>query len=163
KTPPATTDDLLTAVKGGLKLGLNENAYHNWAFYSGFGGKIFDDNGNCVADGPVGDALKYLADLKAAGAKFYTDGSKLSGDFKTVNDACTAVNKANNKTGTGGTGGAMPKVTGSLTVWESYGSSHGSAESNAWTAALAQFQKDNPDAKITTLDVPFDQLFNKFE
>src|SRR5438270_13739608 len=49
--------------------------------------------------------------------------------------------------------GGMAKVTGTLTVWESYGSSHGSAESDAWTKALAQFKKDNPDANVTALDV----------
>src|SRR5690242_10504943 len=42
---------------------------------------------------------------------------------------------ATNTTAPASTGGNLPKVTGNLTVWESYGSSHGSAESNAWTAA----------------------------
>ncbi len=83
-TPPATTDDLLTAVKGGLQFGINQSAYHNWGFWYAFGGKIMDDTGKCVADqGGVADAMQYLKDLKAAGAKFYTDGAKFQDDFKT--------------------------------------------------------------------------------
>ncbi len=83
-TPPATTADLLNAVKGGLQFGINQNPYHNWGFWYAFGGKIMDDTGKCVADqGGVADAMKFLADLKAAGAKFYTDGAKFQDDFKT--------------------------------------------------------------------------------
>jgi arabinogalactan oligomer/maltooligosaccharide transport system substrate-binding protein len=83
KTPPATTTDLMTAVKGGTKFGVNQNGYHNWGFYSAFGGKIFDDSGKCVADqGGIADALQYLKDLKAAGAQFFTDGSKLDEAFQ---------------------------------------------------------------------------------
>jgi arabinogalactan oligomer/maltooligosaccharide transport system substrate-binding protein len=43
-----------------------------------------DDTGKCVADqGGWADGFKYLADLKAAGAKFYTDGNVLKQDFQT--------------------------------------------------------------------------------
>ncbi len=311
--PPKTTDELLAGVKAGtIKAGLNQSAYHNWGFFNAFGGQVFDTSGVCTADTGLSDAYKYLQDLKAAGAQFFTDGSKLSqafedgslnytidgpwltGDYKkalgadlgvvampdgpkghsapltapdgwyinantqatdqavnfalymtspqieqiwvdvaghipadktikitdpiiqgfatayatgdprpqtavldnywtpfgdalnkvmdtgaapvqAIADACAATNKANNKTGgssapaatdtpaAGSSAAPPPKVTGNLTVWESYGSSHGSAESDAWTQALAQFQKDNPDAKVTALDVPFDQIFNKFE
>jgi arabinogalactan oligomer/maltooligosaccharide transport system substrate-binding protein len=83
-TPPATTDELLEAVKGGLAFGINQNPYHNWGFYSAFGGQIMDETGKCVADqGGVADAFQFLADLKAAGAQFYTDGAKFQDDFKT--------------------------------------------------------------------------------
>jgi arabinogalactan oligomer/maltooligosaccharide transport system substrate-binding protein len=83
-TPPATTEQLLEAVKGGVQFGINQSAYHNWGFWYAFGGKIMDDTGKCVADqGGVADAMQFLADLKAAGAKFYTDGAKFQDDFKT--------------------------------------------------------------------------------
>src|SRR5947209_3901237 len=49
---------------------------------------------------------------------------------------------------------AMAKVTGTLTVWEAYGSG-GTSEGDAFKAGLAMLKKDNPDAKITVLDVPF--------
>ena len=82
--PPTTTDELLAAVKGGLKLGLVEGIYHDFGFAGAFGGKLMDDTGKCVADkGGFADAFKYLSDLKAAGAKFYTDGNALKQDFQT--------------------------------------------------------------------------------
>ena len=44
-----------------------------------------DDTGKCVADQTTGwaDSYKFMADLKAAGAKFYTDGNALKQDFQT--------------------------------------------------------------------------------
>ncbi|HUS16161.1 MAG TPA: extracellular solute-binding protein [Chloroflexia bacterium] len=81
--PPATTDELMTAVKGGLKFGINQGAYHNWGFYNAFGGTIFDASGKSVAATTgVADAFQYLKDLKAAGAQFFTDGSKLDEAFQ---------------------------------------------------------------------------------
>jgi arabinogalactan oligomer/maltooligosaccharide transport system substrate-binding protein len=84
-TAPATTDDLLTGVKGGtIKLGLNQNAYHSFGFSGSFGGKLMDDTGKCIADqGGWADAYKYFQDLKAGGAKWYTDGNALKQDFQT--------------------------------------------------------------------------------
>jgi arabinogalactan oligomer/maltooligosaccharide transport system substrate-binding protein len=83
-TPPASTDDLLTAVKGGLTLGLNQNAYHMFGLTGAFGGTLMDDSGKCVADqAGFADAFKYFQDLKAAGAKFYTDGNALKQDYQT--------------------------------------------------------------------------------
>jgi arabinogalactan oligomer / maltooligosaccharide transport system substrate-binding protein len=83
---PATTDALLAAVGDGLRLGINQNPYHNWGFWYAFGGQIMDDSGTCVADqGGVTEAFAYLQDLKAAGAKFYTDGAAFQDDFKTGN------------------------------------------------------------------------------
>jgi len=85
-TPPATTDDLMTAVTGGAKLGLFGGAnglYHNFGWWGAFGGKLMDDSGKCVADqGGVSDAFKYLQDLQTAGAKFYPDYSNMAADFK---------------------------------------------------------------------------------
>lgn len=83
-TVPATTDELLTAVKGGLKLGLNQNAYHMFGFSGAFGGTLMDATGKCTADaGGFAEAFKYFQDLKAAGAKYYTDGNALKQDFQT--------------------------------------------------------------------------------
>ena len=81
---PATTDELLTAIKGGLRLGLNQNAYHMFGFSGAFGGTLMDASGKCTADaGGFADAFKYFQDLKAAGAKFYTNGNDLKQDFQT--------------------------------------------------------------------------------
>ncbi len=68
-TPPATTDELLAAVEGGLKLGLLQGIYHNFGFAGAFGGSLMDADGKCTADaGGFAEALQFLADLKAAGA-----------------------------------------------------------------------------------------------
>jgi arabinogalactan oligomer/maltooligosaccharide transport system substrate-binding protein len=84
-TPPATTDDLLKAVQDKtVTLGLNQSIYHNFGFSGAFGGTLMDDTGKCVADqGGFADAFKYFQQLKAAGAKFYTDGNALKQDFQT--------------------------------------------------------------------------------
>jgi arabinogalactan oligomer / maltooligosaccharide transport system substrate-binding protein len=84
-TPPATTDALLAGVKdGSITLGLNQGIYHMFGFSGAFGGKLMDDTGKCVADqGGFADAFKYFQDLKAAGAKFYTDGNAQKQDFQT--------------------------------------------------------------------------------
>jgi len=83
KTAPKTTDELLTAVKGGLKLALNQNAYHNVPFFTGFGGKIVDDSGKCALDPAFGEAMAYLKSLKDAGAQFFTDSGKADNTFQT--------------------------------------------------------------------------------
>ncbi|MGA2489729.1 MAG: extracellular solute-binding protein [Anaerolineales bacterium] len=81
-TPPATTGDLLTMVKAGKKLGLNNSAYFMFGFWSGFGGTLMDSTGKCVADqGGFADALQYFKDLKAAGANVDTDEGKLETAF----------------------------------------------------------------------------------
>ncbi len=83
KTAPKTTDELLTAVKGGLKIAFNENSYHNVGFFTGFGGKIVDDTGKCALDPAFGEAMAYLKSLKDAGAEFFTDGGKANDAFQT--------------------------------------------------------------------------------
>ena len=52
-TPPATTDELLAAVKdGSVKAGFlgGTNAYHNFGWWAAFGGELMDDTGKCIAD-----------------------------------------------------------------------------------------------------------------
>ncbi|MEO5964611.1 MAG: extracellular solute-binding protein [Candidatus Limnocylindrales bacterium] len=84
-TAPATTDALLAGVKdGSIKLGIHQDSiYFNFGWAGAFGGKLMDDTGKCVADqGGWADAFKFLAALKDAGAKFYTDGNVLKQDFQ---------------------------------------------------------------------------------
>jgi len=85
-TAPATTDELMTAVEGGTRLGLFGGAnglYHNFGWWGAFGGSLMDDTGRCVADqAGVADAFQYLADLKAAGATFYPNYDEMAADFK---------------------------------------------------------------------------------
>lgn len=81
KTPPATTDELLAAVKGGNTITLNLSAYHNFGFFSAFGAKVLDGN-KCALTTGGADALKYLQDLKAAGGQFGTDGGQIDSLFK---------------------------------------------------------------------------------
>jgi arabinogalactan oligomer/maltooligosaccharide transport system substrate-binding protein len=83
-TPPATTADLLSLLKSGKKIVLNENNYHNYGFFPAFGGQLTDSTGKCIADqGGYADAMQYLLDLKAAGAQFQTDGGKADTLFQT--------------------------------------------------------------------------------
>jgi arabinogalactan oligomer / maltooligosaccharide transport system substrate-binding protein len=85
-TPPASTADLMTAVQGGSKLGLYGGAsglYHNFGWWGGFGGKLMDDTGKCIADqGGVADAFQYLKDLQGAGTTFYPKYDDMAADFK---------------------------------------------------------------------------------
>jgi len=81
-TPPATTDDLMTLVKSGKKIGINIGGYFVWGFWGGFGGTLMDSTGKCTADqGGFADALQYFKDLKAAGATFDSDEGKLETAF----------------------------------------------------------------------------------
>ena len=82
---PATTDELMAGVKdGSIKLGLHQDPYFQFGWSGSFGGKLMDDTGKCIADqGGWAEAYKYAADLKAAGAKFYTDGTAMKTDFQT--------------------------------------------------------------------------------
>ena len=52
-------------------------------------------------------------------------------------------------------------MTGEITLWHAYGT--GSAEEKALTQALDAFKKENPDVKVNVLQIPFDQVFNKWE
>ena len=82
---PATTDELLAGVKDkSIKLGLHQDPYFQFGWSGSFGGKLMDDTGKCVADAAGwADSYKFAADLKAAGAKFYTDGNAMKQDFQT--------------------------------------------------------------------------------
>jgi arabinogalactan oligomer/maltooligosaccharide transport system substrate-binding protein len=86
-TPPATTDELVTAVKDGdLKLALFEGSgglYHNFGWWAAFGGQLMDDSGKCIADqGGVADAFSFLVDLKDAGADLLPGYDDMANGFK---------------------------------------------------------------------------------
>jgi arabinogalactan oligomer/maltooligosaccharide transport system substrate-binding protein len=50
-------------------------------------------------------------------------------------------------------------LSGSLTIWDGYAT--GSAEAAAMDTVIAKAKTTFPDLKITRVDIPFDQLFNK--
>lgn len=84
-TPPATTDELLQAVKDGtIKAGFDaHSSYHSFGWWAAFGGQLMDDSGKCVADTTgVADAYKYFQELQTAGAKWYDKYDDLASDFK---------------------------------------------------------------------------------
>jgi len=65
-TPPATTDELKTLMESGTTpIGIAFGCYHDFGFFSAFGGKIFDENWKIVADQGTGvvDAMTYLNSL----------------------------------------------------------------------------------------------------
>ena len=53
-------------------------------------------------------------------------------------------------------------LTGTITVWEAYGAS-GSSEKDAFDTMLATVKAANPGLTVNVLDVPFNDLFTKFE
>jgi arabinogalactan oligomer/maltooligosaccharide transport system substrate-binding protein len=57
---------------------------------------------------------------------------------------------------------AAAGLSGTLTLWEAYGTS-GSAEKTAFDAIVASVKAANPGLDLTVLDVPFANLFTKFE
>src|SRR2546430_16621726 len=71
----------------------------------------------------------------------------------------------------GGTGGpttpnatgsaAAGAITGNITLWHAYGT--GGSEETALNQLIAKIRTANPTAKITVLQVPFDQVFTKFQ
>jgi len=84
-TPPATTDDLLAAVKAGtVKAGFDaHSSYHSFGWWAAFGGKLMDDKGKCIADTTgVADAYKFFQAIQTAGAKWYDKYDDLASDFK---------------------------------------------------------------------------------
>ncbi len=53
-------------------------------------------------------------------------------------------------------------LTGTLTIWEAYGAS-GTSELPAFKQMVQNVMTANPGLTVNVLDVPFNQLFNKFE
>ncbi len=94
--------------------------------------------------GPFGDAVTKVMEgqLEPAAA---------------VAEACAAMNKASGKT----TEAPAEDLAGEITLWNAYGT--GGAEEKALTEALAAMAKKYPDLKVNVLQIPFDQIFNKWE
>ena len=57
---------------------------------------------------------------------------------------------------------AAAALSGTITIWEAYGAS-GSAEKTAFDKIVGNVKAANPGLTVNVLDVPFNQLFNKFE
>lgn len=82
-TPPASTQALLEAVKGGARAVFIRSAYYNLGFFGAFGGRLLDESGRCVADqGGVAEALAYLRELSKAGAQFVPSGRQAQELFR---------------------------------------------------------------------------------
>jgi arabinogalactan oligomer/maltooligosaccharide transport system substrate-binding protein len=83
-TPPATTDELLAAVRGGNTAVFNQIAYHNFGWLQAFGGKLMDETGRCVADQTGGvEWFTFLKTLKAEpNVTFTLDTGKADSLFK---------------------------------------------------------------------------------
>jgi len=64
-TPPANTDELKALMEGGTYVSFSYGCYHHFGYFNAFGGKIFDDSWNVVANDGTGvaDAMSYLNDL----------------------------------------------------------------------------------------------------
>lgn len=66
---------------------------------------------------------------------------------------------------TGGTPTETPQtgLSGSVVIWHAYGSSGGNAEFKAFQRVIDNVMAANPDLKIEALDVPFNDIFTKFQ
>jgi arabinogalactan oligomer/maltooligosaccharide transport system substrate-binding protein len=53
-------------------------------------------------------------------------------------------------------------LSGSITIWEAYGAS-GTTEKDAFDTMVGQVKAANPGLTVNVLDVPFNNLFTKFE
>ena len=56
---------------------------------------------------------------------------------------------------------AAEAISGSVTLWHAYAT--GSAEEDAMTANIEALRAANPDLEIEVLQIPFDQIFNKWQ
>lgn len=81
--PPATTDEFIAAVEGGVPATFFIGAYHMFGWSGSFGGELMDADGKCIADqGGWADALQFLVDIKAAGASLDADYGVAEGPFR---------------------------------------------------------------------------------
>src|SRR5437762_13450651 len=73
--------------------------------------------------------------------------------------ACGGTGGTNNASASGSI--AAGAITGNITLWHAYGT--GGSEETALNQLITKIKADNPSATITVLQVPFDQVFNKFQ
>jgi arabinogalactan oligomer/maltooligosaccharide transport system substrate-binding protein len=81
-----------------------------------------------------------------------------------ITEACAKMNEANKKeagAAAPATTAALPAVTGEITLWHAYGT--GSTEEEAINELVKAAQEANSGATINVLQIPFDQIFNKFQ
>jgi arabinogalactan oligomer/maltooligosaccharide transport system substrate-binding protein len=71
ESPPRNTEELLQLVQDGKIIANVLSAYYLFGWSGGFGGRLLDDDGKCIAEqeGWV-EAMQYLVDLKQAGGIF---------------------------------------------------------------------------------------------
>lgn len=64
-SPPSSTNDLLSLMKSGTPIGISFGCYHHFGFFGAFGGEIFDNSWNIIADqgNGVTNAMNYLNEL----------------------------------------------------------------------------------------------------
>jgi maltose-binding protein MalE len=89
--PPKTTEDLLAGVKAGsIHAGLigGKELSSTLGWWAAFGARPLDVTTKCTADPGVVKALGYLANLQAAGARFFAGPSELA---RAVNDGTIDV------------------------------------------------------------------------
>jgi len=74
ESPPRNTEDLLQLVQDGKIIANVLSAYYLFGWSGGFGGRLLDEDGKCIADrGGWVEAMQYLVDLKQAGGIFEPD------------------------------------------------------------------------------------------
>jgi arabinogalactan oligomer/maltooligosaccharide transport system substrate-binding protein len=84
----------------------------------------------------------------------------------TTNTGTPAPPTAAPPTGSAPTTGPEPTdatLEGRLVVWHAYGSSGGNAEFKAFSRLIENLKAENPGLDIQALDVPFNDIFNKFQ
>lgn len=98
----------------------------------------------------------------------------LVGSLAIVASACgpsgASTGPTNGPAATGSTATTVPSsvapttaaLSGTLTIWEAYGAS-GTSEKDAFEKIVGQVKTANPGLTVNVLDVPFNDLFNKFE
>jgi arabinogalactan oligomer/maltooligosaccharide transport system substrate-binding protein len=64
-TAPSTTAELKSIMESGVPIGISFGCYHHFGFFGAFGGEIFNNNGNLIADQGDGvtNAMNYLNGL----------------------------------------------------------------------------------------------------
>ena len=78
-----------------------------------------------------------------------------------IKDACAAMNSASGKEGAAAPAAAPSEAKGEVTLWHAYQT--GSAEEQALTTLIGNAQKQFPGLTINVLQIPFDQIFNKWQ
>ena len=82
--PPKQTTELLGDIRSGkLHAGFAKPVYYSYGWGAAFGAQLIDDSGKCLGDdeGAI-ESFRYLQDLQAAGARWYSNLNEMGDDFK---------------------------------------------------------------------------------